>query len=401
MKKYICCLLVLLLVVLPLAGCKDALLDMAEVPPAQHQREEASPDPQLDDWVHEIAGELMADNPHLSDLMDNFEDDPMAALDALLGAMVNEFAAISDIAYALTSEEMRAFETAFAVTAAQERYLAFGAFVLTRNRESVRVFALSRTRRSAERLLRDYWNITDREAALWQLERLAQANGQSPIADDIFNTFVRTGQLEPLDPVRLTLTGISNIPGLENLYENTRARAEGMSDEFEQLVDDAFEQLMMEARVPRLLQGRILELIRGQAYEQAFELFVAVMLAERVNRGLEAYVGARDMLINRFGFTEEELLSIETLAAWDYGRAAIIARYGVAAGYLEEDETWEYLRQAADSASRLYSCWREYTAAHILGQALAFGSTSHDFRPTLDFLLNHAESPFRHVPFDS
>jgi hypothetical protein len=122
-------------------------------------------------------------------------------------------------------------------------------------------------------------------------------------------------------------------------------------------------------------------------------------MTERINSGLEAYIGARRLLINQFDYTEEELLNLPSLDAWDYGRVAIIARYGAEAGYLNEAEAWQYLKLAADSASEIYNSWREYTAAHILGRALAFGSRSEDFRDTLEFLLNHPESSFQTIDF--
>jgi len=273
---------------------------------------------------------------------------------------------------------MRAFEAEHAVTAEQARYLAFGAFVLTNNRESIRVFALGESGDHAERLLRNSWSVTDHASALDQLERLSSADGQSPIADDIFHTFVRAGNLEPIDEMELIFFGI-DLTGLENVYGNATRRAERMTDEFELLM----------ATLGATKEER----------DEVFEFFVLMLLADRVNQGLEAYLGARAMLIDSFGFTEEELLNIPTLAAWDYGRAAIIARYGVAAGYLDEAVAWEHLQRAAERAAETYSGWREFTAAHILGRALAFGNPSLDFRDAVDFLLNHPESPFQDVEF--
>ena len=284
----------------------------------------------------------------------------------------------SFVSYVLTSDEMRAFEAENAVTEAQARYLAFGAFVLTNNRESIRVFALSGSHNAAARILSDFWSVDCHESAMRQLVPLAYAEAQGPVADDIFNTFVRNGRLEPineLDLYRFT----HDLSGLENIHAAAQRRAEGMPDEFERL-------------------KAMLEVSEAEE-EEAFEVFVLLQMANRINQGLEAYQGAKAMLVDVFGFTEEELLAIPTLAAWDFGRTAIIARYGVAAGYLEENEAWEYLKKAADNAAEIYSDWREYTAAHILGRALAFGNPSLDFEDSLRFLLEHEESPFLDVSF--
>jgi len=227
-------------------------------------------------------------------------------------------------------------------------------------------------------MLANSWSITDHETAMTQLTSLANATGQSPIADDIFNTFVRNGILQPPDPDEMLTSGF-DIATLQNLHRNAVTRTERRTDEIEQIID--------EWEIPE------------EEWDDVFELFVLMEMYDRISRGLTAYVAARDMLINMFGFTEEELLNIPTLAAWDYGRTAIIARYGVAAGFLQEDDAWEYLKLAADSASAIYSCWRQYTAAHVLGRAIAFGSNSHDLRYVIDYLLNHSESPFADIEF--
>lgn len=284
----------------------------------------------------------------------------------------------SHVAQALTSHEMRRFEEEHAVSPEQERYLAFGAFVLANNRESIRVFALGDSGPHAARLLSEWWSVDDRESALEQLERLSSATGQSPIADEIYHTLVVNGYLDYVDGFILFLAGF-DMTSMESLYNSSVNRAERM--------DDALDTLM-----------ELLELDEEDR-DEAFELLVYMQFADRINRGLEAYLGARDMLINFLGFTEEELLSLPTLAAWDYGRVAIIARYAVEAGFLEEDEAWEYLKIAADSSAEIYTNWREYTAAHILGRALAFGNPSDDFRHTLNFLLHHPESSFQTIDF--
>ena len=278
----------------------------------------------------------------------------------------------------LTTPRMQAFEEANAVSVEQQRYLAFGAFLLTNNRESSRVFAVEESQSSAANLLNRAWSVDSRESALVQLENLSTATGQSPSGDDIYNVFIKNGLLEPIVGLDLLIYDV-DLTGLESLIARSTNRAERMPEQFE--------------AVSEILSAF------GVEEEDLFEAFVMMIMADRINDGIEAYLGAREMLIGSFGYTEEELLNLPTLAAWDYGRTTIIARYGVAAGYLEEDEAWEYLKEAADRAASTYSNWREYTAAHILGRAIAFGNPSDDFFYTLDFLLNHSQSPFQAVDF--
>ena len=97
--------------------------------------------------------------------------------------------------------------------------------------------------------------------------------------------------------------------------------------------------------------------------------------AQQVNRikhGLKTYEKARKRLLSG-GFTEEILDSIDTLAAWDYGRTAIVGRFGVRAKYIYEEEAWPSIITAAANASKDYDNWSQYWAAYVLGRAIAYG----------------------------
>jgi len=281
----------------------------------------------------------------------------------------------------LLSDEMRAFEEEHALPEDKARYLVFGAFIPTHNRESSRVFALrmyGEGRLTAERLLHDSWGIINHETALTQLTRLATADGQTPVADDIFRRFVQNGRTHPLTSDEVVNPNF-DMTGLENVFNVSMNRA--LDDQM--LIDS----LMLAMQLPEYVRDDVI-------HEVAL-----LNLMERVNSGLEAVEGAKTFLTGVFEFTVEELLAIPTLAAWDYGRAAFIARYAVEAGFLQEDETWPYLKMAADRAAASYSCWREYAAAHTLGRALAFGNPSWDRIAPMDYLLNHYASPFQITPF--
>ncbi|MCL2221516.1 MAG: DUF1266 domain-containing protein [Oscillospiraceae bacterium] len=287
----------------------------------------------------------------------------------------------------LTSPEMRMFENDNAVSAEQQWMLAFGAFIPTTNRESVRVFALGESGLAAERLLRSGWSIEDRESALAQINRLIEADGQSPVADDMFRTLILAEGVNPISETEF-FDGIVNgtLPadyqeGLANVIRASRSRA---VRDFNELNEE---------------NGVTLDDFDDEYAEEIIAASLAAEFFLRIHRGIEANIGAFDLLINLLGFTEEELLSLPTLAAWDYGRVAMLARYSVAAGFLEEEEVWGFMQIAAERASETYSSWREFTAAYILGRALAFGNSSWDLFYTLDFLLNHPESSFQTIDF--
>ena len=93
---------------------------------------------------------------------------------------------------------------------------------------------------------------------------------------------------------------------------------------------------------------------------------------DRVKNGISTFNYAKKHM-QKLGYTEEELMEIDTLAAWDYGRTAFIARYSAHAKYITEDEAWPHIEAAADNASAAYGSWRQYLAAYVIGRSVAYG----------------------------
>jgi uncharacterized protein YcfL len=282
----------------------------------------------------------------------------------------------------LLDDTMREFEEINAVSVEQERYLAFGAFLLTNNQESARIMAIGNSALHAGRILRDFWGVTDGESAMIQIIALAEGRGQALVANEIWNEVILTENV--------TLDDIWYGRAFDYLEYTTNATRNAAMSIFENAMAD--EELLEYLDDEYYLDGLTVE-------EYVYEAARRIALEERVHSGVMAFNGASEMLIDLFDFTRDELFEITTLVAWDYGRVAIVARYAVAAGFLDEDDVWPYLEMAANSASETYSGWREFTAAHIIGRAVAFGSDSSDFIYALDFLLNHSESPFQRIDF--
>lgn len=277
---------------------------------------------------------------------------------------------------------MREFEEVNAVSREQERYLAFGAFLMTSNQESARVLAIGNSAAHASRILRDWWDVRNGDDALEQMRALVAGQGQAPVANEIW--------LEVIVNQNVTLDDIWEGEAFEILYYTTNATRRNALEILENAMQD--EELVEYLDDDYYLQGRSVE-------EYVYEIAKKLALEERVIIGVEAFYAASEMLIELFDFSEEELFDIETLVAWDYGRVAIVARYAVSSDFLDAQDVWPYLQEAANAAEATYSSWREYTAAHILGRAIAFGNDSSDFIYTLDFLLNHSESPFQRHEF--
>ena len=266
----------------------------------------------------------------------------------------------------LNSGRMHQFEADFPVSTEQKRLLTYGAVLFTRNTESCRTLRLRADKSKVIAALASWWSIRNREDAISTVKDLSAANRHTLFADDVYKTLVLNGRLSPLRPEDLR-----NITGLENAYQSTIDRVSDSVVNPDKMTDEE--------------KGIFQDRVRSE-------------LAARINAGIECYRTARDMLIY-LGYSERELARIKSTAAWDFGRASVIARDSVKTRYMEENEAWEFMRTAADNAARLYSDWREYLAGYVFGRALGYGSNSKDIYAVLRFLLNNKNSPFREVSF--
>ena len=219
----------------------------------------------------------------------------------------------------------------------------------------------------AKRGLDRWWNISDRASALDALSALTEVNVHTPATDMDYQR-IRTGSFESVHVNSKEL--IFDDWYIDYLLEHLEAH--GINTENIDSLED------LEA----------LDLPDHFYTEVEREVSEQVMF-------YQAYLKARDMLINKLGYTEEELSGIKTLAAWDYGRVGFVARESVFVGHLEESDVWEYIQSAAIRASATYRSWREYVAAYVLGRAVGFGRDStKDLLFVLDYLLHHPNSPF-------
>ena len=268
----------------------------------------------------------------------------------------------------LSSATMRGFESDNPVSEDEKRLLTFGAVLFTRNVESCRTLRIREEKHKVAEMLASGWDIRGREKALSTAKELSTADGHTPFADDVYKALVLKGRLEPIHP-----EDIQYSAGHENALESTIDRTFGSGTIPDEMTDDE---------------------------RKKFQDIILSRLAARINTGIECYKAAWEMLID-LGYTENELSQVRTTAAWDLGRTGFIARYCVKTGYMEEDEAWELMRDAADSASKVYSGWREYLAGYIFGRALGYCSDSKEIYAVLRYLLNHDNSPFEEASFSS
>ena len=253
----------------------------------------------------------------------------------------------------LNTDEVKKFESQNAVTPGRQRALTFGAVLMFSNKEPLRTFKMMHTDTNQIEGLRagfgEWWNIYDGQEALFVLDSLTNTKGHTDFADEVYKKFIlplRGDKRFGVRHINITPDQIQDLSGLEKGFE----RAGG-------------------------------------------DIFA---LCEMINRGMKAYDQVwydLQKIGKGYNYTSEELLSVENFAAWDLGRVVFIARNSVALGYVGEDETWPYIEKAAETASQLYSSWREYLAAYCLGRALGFGSYKNiDFE--VKYLLKDPNSPY-------
>lgn len=99
-----------------------------------------------------------------------------------------------------------------------------------------------------------------------------------------------------------------------------------------------------------------------------------------------------------YGYSNAQLVAIETVAAWDYDRLVTLARWCYGADYLSQEEAQAYLTQAAGAAVESYGSWEEYFAGAVLGKALSPGGQAID-KAIADALLKDDGSIYKKVGF--
>ncbi|MFG3258994.1 DUF1266 domain-containing protein [Streptomyces sp. NPDC048172] len=89
--------------------------------------------------------------------------------------------------------------------------------------------------------------------------------------------------------------------------------------------------------------------------------------------------------------------------AWDLGRAANMACWGVNAGFAQADEARAALRSAGELARKAYGSWAEFSTAYVLGRCLHFdedalGTWYREVRDSHRLLTHHPDSPWTTGP---
>ena len=96
--------------------------------------------------------------------------------------------------------------------------------------------------------------------------------------------------------------------------------------------------------------------------------------------------------------------AVRTVRAYDFGRAVNLARWGVNAGYADEQAAYGHILRAGAQSMRYHGSWREMSAGFVLGRALAFDDGSFgpyytDSAAAHKVLVGDPASPWLNLPW--
>lgn len=87
----------------------------------------------------------------------------------------------------------------------------------------------------------------------------------------------------------------------------------------------------------------------------------------------------------------------ESVIAWDLVRVVNLARWARLCGYLNEEEMWQVMQTAADTALEHFSSWEEYGLSFTMGRGVWHGDPddSETANGITSLLLEDTESPWK------
>jgi len=94
----------------------------------------------------------------------------------------------------------------------------------------------------------------------------------------------------------------------------------------------------------------------------------------------------------------------QSITAWDYGRYINLCRWGVAAGYVTEDEAWPHMMHAAAILQQTVSSWSEFGENYLVGREFwSLNQTRIDgqqMRAIYRNLVNDPSSAWNRIPWN-
>ena len=99
-----------------------------------------------------------------------------------------------------------------------------------------------------------------------------------------------------------------------------------------------------------------------------------------------------------------EKYGAQSITGWDYARYINLCRWGVAAGYISEEEAWPRVMHAAQILQQTFNSWREFGENYLVGREFwSLNQTRIDgqqMRAIYQKLLNDPGSPWNRIPWN-
>ncbi|MFB0705423.1 DUF1266 domain-containing protein, partial [Pseudomonas protegens] len=110
-------------------------------------------------------------------------------------------------------------------------------------------------------------------------------------------------------------------------------------------------------------------------------------LDQHIEAPLPEVKAVQKSIAKELGISLATVENTQSTFAWDTMRAVSLARWCYWAGYLTEQETWAFIHESAETASRLGAGWEDYTVSFLLGRTL-HGFELDDIGSMAKYVLN-------------
>ncbi|MBO1254834.1 DUF1266 domain-containing protein [Alteromonas sp. 5E99-2] len=145
----------------------------------------------------------------------------------------------------------------------------------------------------------------------------------------------------------------------------------------------------------------------GLKYDDEDELLEYIhSITDDKKIGAKIYHFSMQLKQSRVDLFESDVVSLDTdldidITAWDMGRCVAVARMCYEVSYLSEDEAWDFIKHAAEIAKPIYSSWKTFGHAYLVGRAMWSGPGMQLDNMIFDFKnhIEHENSPWLKHPW--
>ena len=91
----------------------------------------------------------------------------------------------------------------------------------------------------------------------------------------------------------------------------------------------------------------------------------------------------------------------QSIVAWDMGRLVLVTRCCFDAGYISDEEAWQYIFNARHLSQESYTSWEDFACGYVIGRAMWSGNTMSltGIIAITHGLLQDEESPWKQCAF--